>query len=212
MDGSGRIGIGSPINRVDGLAKVTGQARYAAEHPVAGLLYGVVVSSAIAKGRITAIDETRARAVRGVVEVLTHENRPHTAWFDSNYQDEVGPPGSPFRPLYDDKVQFSGQPVALVLAETFEAARDAASLVELELRARAAQHRFRQRRWRRNFCPPRSATAIIPPKDARRRRGGVRGRAAEGCGRISSGDRASQSDGDARQHGHLRRRRQAHGL
>ena len=55
-------GIGGAINRVDGLAKVTGQARYAAEYPVEGMLYGVVVSSGIAKGRILSIYEAAARA------------------------------------------------------------------------------------------------------------------------------------------------------
>jgi xanthine dehydrogenase YagR molybdenum-binding subunit len=126
-----RVGIGSAINRVDGIAKVTGGARYAAEYPAQDLLYGVVVSSGIAKGRITQIEETAARAVAGVVEIVTHKNRPHIAWFDKNYQDDVAPPGSPFRALYDDKIMFSGQPIALVLAATFEAARYAASLVEV---------------------------------------------------------------------------------
>ena len=126
-----KIGIGKAINRVDGPAKVTGAAHYAAEHPVPGLLYGVVVSSGIAKGRIAKIDETAARAVAGVVEILTHANRPHVAVLDRSWQDEAGPPGSPFRPLYDDRILYSGQPVALVLAETFEAARYAASLVDV---------------------------------------------------------------------------------
>jgi xanthine dehydrogenase YagR molybdenum-binding subunit len=126
-----QVKIGSALNRVDGVAKVTGAARYAAEHPADGLLHGVVVSSAIAKGRIVRIEETAARAVPGVVEIITHANRPHIAWFDKNYQDDVAPPGSPLRPLYDDKVVYSGQPIALVLAETFEAARYAASLVAI---------------------------------------------------------------------------------
>ena len=129
MNVTRQIGIGSAINRVDGLEKVTGRAKYAAEHAPAGMVYGYVVSSAIAKGSITAIDEAAARQVPGVVEVLTHKNHPHIAWRDSNYQDEVAPPGSPFRALADAKILFSGQPVAVVLAETFEAARYAASLV-----------------------------------------------------------------------------------
>src|SRR6201996_222638 len=131
MAGSQRIGIGSAVNRIDGIAKVTGQARYAAEHPAPDLLHGFVVWSTIAKGRITAIDETAARAVPGVVDIVTHKNRPHIAWFDKSYRDDVAPPGSPLRPLYDDIVQYSGQPIALVLAETFEAARYAASLVRV---------------------------------------------------------------------------------
>ena len=66
-------------NRVDGPAKVTGAAKYAADVNVPGLAYGVVVSSAIAKGRITRIDASRALAVPGVIQVFTHENRPATS-------------------------------------------------------------------------------------------------------------------------------------
>lgn len=126
------VGIGTPLSRVDGLAKVTGQARYAAEYEAPGLLHGVAVPSRIARGRITGIDDRVARQVPGVVEVLTHENRPGQAWFDRSWKDELGIPGHPFRALYDDRIQFAGQPVALVLAETFEAARYASSLVELQ--------------------------------------------------------------------------------
>ncbi len=124
-------GIGGSINRVDGLAKVTGQARYAAEYPVEGLLHGFVVSSAIAKGRILSIDEAAARAVPGVAEIITHANRPDVAWMEYSYREEAGPPGSSFRALYDDRVMFNAQPIALVLADTFEAARYAASLIEV---------------------------------------------------------------------------------
>jgi xanthine dehydrogenase YagR molybdenum-binding subunit len=124
--------IGQPQNRVDGRAKVTGAAKYAAEYPARDLAYGVVVSGTIAKGRITAIDTREARAVPGVIEVFTHENAPATARTDRSYRDQVAPPGSPFRPLRSDKIQYSGQPVALVVAETFEAARYAATLVRVE--------------------------------------------------------------------------------
>lgn len=131
MNAPTKVGIGTPLSRVDGIDKVTGHARYAAEYAVPGMVHGYVVSSSIAKGRIAAIDETAARKVPGVVDVLTHENRPHIAFRDKNYWDEVAPPGSPFRALGDDRVMFSGQPIAVVLAETFEAARFAASLVDV---------------------------------------------------------------------------------
>ncbi|HEX7070620.1 MAG TPA: xanthine dehydrogenase family protein molybdopterin-binding subunit, partial [Rhodothermales bacterium] len=68
----------------------------------------------------------------GVLRVLTHANAPRLARSDSNYVDEAGPPGSAFRPLYDDEIRFSAQPVALVVAENFELARYAASLVRVE--------------------------------------------------------------------------------
>lgn len=135
-------GIGSPVSRIDGPDKVTGKARYAAEHAAERMVYGWIVSSAIAKGRVTRIDETAARAIDGVVDILTHENRPHIAWFDRSYRDQVAPPGEPFRAFYDDKILFSFQPVALVLAETLEAARAAAALVRIEYQTEEHQTDF----------------------------------------------------------------------
>jgi xanthine dehydrogenase YagR molybdenum-binding subunit len=132
-----QIGIGSPLSRVDGIVKVTGAARYAAEYPADDLLHAVVVSSAITRGKITGIDEAAARAVPGVVEIITHANRPSLAWFDRSYKDDVAVPGSPFRALYDDAILFNGQPVAVVVATSFEAARHAASLVEIGYAAAA---------------------------------------------------------------------------
>ncbi len=123
--------IGKPIVRPDGPDKVTGKAKYAAEFNVPNLTYGYVVSSAIAKGKITAIDAGEALALDGVLQVFTHENRPHTAWFDISYKDQDAPPGSPFRPLHDAEIKYSGQPIALVVAETFEVARYAATLVRV---------------------------------------------------------------------------------
>jgi xanthine dehydrogenase YagR molybdenum-binding subunit len=119
------------VSRVDGIAKVTGQARYAAEEQAHDLRYGVVVSGTVARGRISAIDTRAALAVPGVVEVLTHLNRPKVRTWDLAHKDMTAPAGSPFRPLFSDRIFYSGQPVALVLAETFEAARHAAQLVEV---------------------------------------------------------------------------------
>lgn len=124
--------VGKPRDRVDGPAKVTGAAKYAAEFDASDLLYGVAVPSTISKGRIASIDIEAAGAVPGVIRIFTHANRPRTAWFTYKYRDEVAPPGSPFRPLYDDRIFFGGQPIALVVAETFEIATYAASLVKAE--------------------------------------------------------------------------------
>jgi xanthine dehydrogenase YagR molybdenum-binding subunit len=129
--------IGTPTSRVDGRAKVTGAAQYAAEFNVPGLAYGSVVTSTIPKGRIARIDASEALSVEGVIDVLTHENRPKMADTDHAYNDDVAPGGSPFRPLYDAKVVFNGQPIALVLAEDEEIARFAASLVRVEYAAEA---------------------------------------------------------------------------
>src|SRR6266851_2339118 len=124
--------LGKPASRIEGLAKVTGAAKYAAEYNVPGLAHGFVVTSTIAKGRIKRIHTADALAVDGVLDVLTHEHRPELASSDEAYKDEVAPDGSPFRALYDDKIYFNGQPVALVVAEEFESARFAASLIRVE--------------------------------------------------------------------------------
>jgi len=124
--------IGTATSRVDGHAKVTGAAKYAAEFKAPDLAHAVVVASTIAKGRITRIDTTKALSVAGVIDVLTHQNRPQMASADSAYKDDVAPEGMPYRPLYDDRIRFSGQPVALVVAEEPEIARFAASLVAVE--------------------------------------------------------------------------------
>jgi xanthine dehydrogenase YagR molybdenum-binding subunit len=130
--------IGTPTSRVDGRAKVTGEAKYAGEFNAPGLTYGSVVESPIPRGRIVRIDTSDALRVEGVLDVLTHDNRPRMAGADQAWKDDVAPEeGSPFRPLYDDKIMFSGQPIALVLAEEWEIARYAASLVRIEYERQA---------------------------------------------------------------------------
>ena len=158
------VHIGEPLNRVDGVAKVTGAARYAAEYPVEGLLYGFAISSPIAKGRITAIDTSAALAVPGIVEVITHLNRPHVAWQDISYRDDASPPGSPLRPLYDEKIYFSGQPIALVVAETPEIARYGASLVAVTYDAEPHNTDFDTGLSER-YPPKKVRSHAVPPDD-----------------------------------------------
>src|SRR5262245_15576745 len=83
--------IGTPTSRVDGRAKVTGAAKYAAEYNTQGLAHAAVVTSSIAKGRIKRIDASEALRVAGVLAVLTHDNRPPMAKSDEAYKDEVAP-------------------------------------------------------------------------------------------------------------------------
>ena len=127
--------IGQPVSRLEGRQKVTGAAKYAAEYHVPDLLYGYVVNSTITKGKILKLDTTVAKALPGVVEILTHENRPKLAWFDLQYADMDAPPGVVFKPLHDAVIKFNGQPVALVVAKDFETARYASTLVHLEYEA-----------------------------------------------------------------------------
>ncbi|NMO18960.1 xanthine dehydrogenase family protein molybdopterin-binding subunit [Pyxidicoccus fallax] len=154
--------LGRPVNRVDGRAKVTGEARYAGEFNVPGLLYGQVVSSTIARGRIKSIDASEALRLPGVLRVFTHENRPSLPWFDRKYRDDDAPSGSPFRPLHNDKVVYSGQPVALVVAETFELARHAASLVRIEYKPDSHETDLRAQR-KKAYAPRQGKDGFEPP-------------------------------------------------
>ncbi|MGI9045187.1 MAG: xanthine dehydrogenase family protein molybdopterin-binding subunit [Burkholderiales bacterium] len=158
--------IGKPISRVDGRAKVTGAAKYAAEYNAPNLAYGYIVSSTIAKGKIKSIDASAALAVTGVLEVFTHDKTKHLAWFDRSYQDDVAPPGSPFRPLYDDEIQYNMQPIALVVAEDFDIARYAATLVRVEYEGAAFATDLGQQRAKA-YVPPKKRNGIPPPSKPR---------------------------------------------
>ncbi|WP_088348759.1 MULTISPECIES: xanthine dehydrogenase family protein molybdopterin-binding subunit [Rhodomicrobium] len=124
--------IGTPTSRIDGHAKVTGAAKYAAEFNAPGLAHASLVTSTITKGRIAKIDASEAMRVAGVIDVITHKNRPTMASRDKAYKDDVAAEGSPYRPLYDDEIKFNGQPVAVVVAADADIARFAASLVRVE--------------------------------------------------------------------------------
>src|SRR6266404_4754234 len=124
--------MGPARSRVDGRLKVTGAAKYAVEFEVPKCAYGWTVESNIAKGKITAIDTKAAEAVPGVLALLTHLNMPK--FQPAPKKEERG--GGGIRneerfPLSDDGVHYAGQYVALVIAETIEQARYAASLVKV---------------------------------------------------------------------------------
>src|SRR4051812_4530805 len=125
--------IGPPRSRVDGRLKVTGAAKYAVEVQAPKCAYGWTVESNIAKGKITAVDTRAAQAGPGGLAVLTHLNPPK---FQSAPKKEDRGISSGIRneerfPLSDDGVHYAGQYVALVVAETIEQARHAASLVKV---------------------------------------------------------------------------------
>jgi xanthine dehydrogenase YagR molybdenum-binding subunit len=154
--------IGIPMSRVDGRAKVTGAAKYAAEYKAEDLAHGSIVTSSIARGRIAHIDTSEAKRVAGVIDVLTHQNRPPMARDAAAYKDDVAPDdGSPFRPLYDRQIRFSRQPVALVVAEEPEIARFAASLVRVEYDAEAPSTDLR--RERDNAVPLEPGDGLFAP-------------------------------------------------
>uniref|UniRef100_UPI003C7C4AA8 xanthine dehydrogenase family protein molybdopterin-binding subunit n=1 Tax=unclassified Streptomyces TaxID=2593676 RepID=UPI003C7C4AA8 len=124
MSDSTRV-LGAPVVRREGRDKVTGTARYAAEHTSADCLYGWIVPATVPTGRVTAIRTADALAVPGVHTVLTHDNAPR-----------LKEPDDPILAvLQDDRVPHRGWPVALVLAESLEAARAGASAVHAEYTA-----------------------------------------------------------------------------
>ncbi|MDR3389596.1 MAG: xanthine dehydrogenase family protein molybdopterin-binding subunit, partial [Rudaea sp.] len=158
--------VGVPHNRVDGKLKVTGAAQYAADFIADRLTYGAVVSSTIATGRIVSIDASAALAIRGVLLVLTHKNRPELPQAGELYKDQVAPGGVPFRPLWDERVWYSGQPVALVVADSLELACHAASLVKV--RYEAAPHETNLSQALMSAVPPSTEKGgFEPPPPAR---------------------------------------------
>ncbi|MGN9840431.1 xanthine dehydrogenase family protein molybdopterin-binding subunit [Nonomuraea sp. H19] len=120
--------VGQGVARVDGRAKVTGAARYAADNEVPGVLHGFLVMSTIARGEVVEIDTRAALAHPGVVAVYTHADMPKLTLPDFPYN-------RPFIPMQDTRVHHNGQPVAYVLAQTLEQAQEAANLVKIRYRA-----------------------------------------------------------------------------
>jgi len=114
------------MGRIDGRLKVTGAAKYSAEYSVEGLTYGVLVGSTITKGSIAAFDTKAAERAPGVLAVVTYLNAPKVPGFQPDQK------GVRFqlKVFNDDKIFYNGQPVALVIADTYERALYGASLVK----------------------------------------------------------------------------------
>jgi xanthine dehydrogenase YagR molybdenum-binding subunit len=122
--------IGQPITRIDGKLKVTGGAKYAADYPIEKLAYGVAVPSTTANGKIARIDSAKAERMPGVVAVFHHGNfdklyRPSGAFEEQSRAGESRPP------FEDENIYYYGQFVALVVADTFQQAQDAAANVRV---------------------------------------------------------------------------------
>ena len=122
--------IGLPINRIDGPLKVTGRAHFSAEFSADRLAYAVIVQSTVPRGRITAIDTAAARRAPGVLYVMTNQNAPP---LPQKGRAGINPPaGRTLSLLQDDAVHYNGQPVAVVIADTFEHAVDGAALLRVD--------------------------------------------------------------------------------
>lgn len=115
------------MDRVDGRLKVTGAARYFADHQPEGMLYAALVCSPISSGRITAIDAAKALRAPGVADVVSHLNAPPVP----GYKTENPNPKQGLKIFHDDRIYSNGQPVAIVVANTLERAVYAASLVKV---------------------------------------------------------------------------------
>ena len=127
---SARRYLSQPLDRLDGIDKVTGEARFSAEYPVEGLVHGAIACSTIAKGVISRIDTSAAEQAPGVMKVFTHLNAPPMKVpepFSIGANPSVG--GSAVKILNTDRISWNGQPIAVVVADTEERAEYAASLI-----------------------------------------------------------------------------------
>jgi xanthine dehydrogenase YagR molybdenum-binding subunit len=146
--------LGQPLDRIDGKAKVTGAARYAgdmrAEHPA----FGVIITSTIGRGTIAKVDLKEAQQAPGVLLVMSHENAPAQAPFKQEGEDRHGRPKPQ---LAEARVHYHGEPVALVVADTFEQATAASQLVKVSYQTEAGLYDLESSR--RLAYPPKALAA-----------------------------------------------------
>jgi xanthine dehydrogenase YagR molybdenum-binding subunit len=128
-----KANMGKPVARYDALAKVTGRADYASDVPLANPVYAYLVTSAIAKGRIDGFDLTDAKKVRGLIDIVTHENADKLK--EAKLFSDGGYSSTTIQPLKSPDIDHEGQIVAVVLADNFEAAREAAYRVKVNTTA-----------------------------------------------------------------------------
>src|SRR5258707_4242024 len=128
--------IGQRLTRGEGVLKLKGEARYAADNPPPGMLHAVPAVSSIARGRVSFFDLQAARSNPGVVEVMTPANRPPLA-------EDPDAKTNPFMfrldLLQNDQVRYAHQPIAVVIAETLEAATEGAALLSPRYDAQPAR-------------------------------------------------------------------------
>src|SRR5271167_1801840 len=118
--------IGQPLSRRDGVLKVTGAARYAADNHPPGMLHAVLAVSTIARGRVSFLDVQAAKRHPGVVDVMTPANRPPLA---QDPDAKTNPFMFRLDLLQNDQVRYANQAIAVVIAETLEAATEGAALL-----------------------------------------------------------------------------------
>ena len=127
------MGFADELDRVDARAKVTGTAQFSYEYNIPNLAYGVMVASTITKGTITSLDTKRAERAPGVIAVISHLNIPKLKDYEPAADaDKLPAIRKGFKVFENNMVRFNGQPIAIVVADTFERATYAASLVKAE--------------------------------------------------------------------------------
>ena len=121
------------LDRVDAKAKVTGTAQFSYEYDIPNLAYGVMVASTITKGTITSLDTKSAKKAPGVIDVISHLNMPKLKGYEPAADaDKLPAIRKGFKVFENNMVRFNGQPIAIVVADTFERATYAASLVKAQ--------------------------------------------------------------------------------
>ena len=134
--------IGKPLDRTDGVLKVTGQARYSADNPESKLAHAVLVTSTIARGRIASIDSARAQSMPGVLLVMTYQNAMRLP--NGGVANAEPPAVRRLTLLQTSEVRYSNEPVAVVVADTLERAVDAAHQVQVRYEAAAPNADFQR--------------------------------------------------------------------
>ena len=188
--------IGQPVSRLDGRAKVTGSARYTADTPIDGVQHAVLVPSTIPHGSVDAIDTATAETSPGVLKVLTHLNTPRL-------QPVTVPVAQAFMPLQTDRIEYEGQPVAIVVADTLENATHAAAQVAVSVPPVTLPDRLPYGARSRHH----GAVVLRAGQSDRRSRRGAGRRAGQAGPYVPHGRPSSQSDGTLRHHCAMERRR-----
>jgi len=128
-----KANMGQPVPRYDAVAKVTGRATYGSDMPLDNPAYAFLVTSAISKGRINSFDLDDAKRVRGVIDIVTYQNAPKLK--ESKLFSNGGYAGTTIQPLKSADVAHDGEIIAVVVAESYEAAREAANRVKVSYTA-----------------------------------------------------------------------------
>jgi len=152
--------IGQPLTRRDGILKVTGGARYAADNHPPGMVYAVLAVSSIARGRVSFLDAPAAKAHPGVVEVMTPANKPKLA---QDPDEKTNPFMFRLDVLQNDRVRYPNQPIAVVIAESLEAATEGAALLSPRYETEPARTGLDDGE---SFIPP--GVGVGNPAEARR--------------------------------------------